>query len=308
MAPEPIASALAPGTNLRAILIMFVSTIAFSLMHASVRHVSADLHPFEIAFFRNAFGLLVILPWFLRYGTGLLTTQRFGLHAVRAGLNVVAMLCFFYALAITPLSQVAALSFTAPIFATILAIVILGEVVRARRWIAIAIGFAGTYVALRPGFAEVELGSILVLIQAVAWAAALITIKVLSRTESSITIATYMVVLMIPLSLGPALLVWQDPTWTQLGWLALIGVLGTVGQLLMTQSLKEGDTTVVLPIDFFKLIWASALGFWLFAEIPDVYTWIGGTMIFASTSYIAYRESKLRRLPAPQSVGRPPEP
>ncbi len=286
---------------------MFVSTIAFSLMHASVRHVSAELHPFEIAFFRNAFGLLVILPWFLRYGPGLLSTKRFGLHAVRAGLNVVAMLCFFYALAITPLSQVAALSFTAPIFATILAILILGEVVRARRWIAIVIGFAGTYVAIRPGFAEVGLGSILVLVQAVAWAAALITIKVLSRTESSITIATYMVILMIPLSLGPALLVWQDPTWQQLGWLALIGVLGTIGQLLMTQSLKEGDTTVVMPIDFFKLIWASALGFWLFAEIPDIYTWIGGTMIFASTSYIAYREAKLKRLPAPQSVGRPPE-
>ena len=179
--------------------------------------------------------------------------------------------------------------------------------VRARRWVAIFIGFAGTYVAIRPGFAEVGLGSMLVLIQAVAWAAALVTIKVLSRTDSSITIATYMVLLMIPLSLGPALLVWQDPTWEQLGWLALIGVLGTIGQLLMTQSLKEGETTVVMPIDFFKLIWASALGFWLFAEIPDLFTWIGGIMIFASTSYIAYRESKLRRLPAPQSVGRPPE-
>lgn len=307
MANGTLASALAPGTNLRAILIMFVSTIAFSLMHASVRHVSTDMHPFEIAFFRNAFGLLVILPWFFRYGFGLLATQRFGLHAVRGGLNVVAMLCFFYALAITPLSQVAALSFTAPIFATILAIVILGEVVRIRRWVAIFIGFAGTYVAIRPGFVEIDLGSILVLIQAVAWAAALITIKVLSRTESSITIAAYMVVLMIPLSLGPALLVWQTPTWTQLGWLALIGVLGTIGQLLMTQSLKEGETTVVMPIDFFKLIWASALGFWLFAEVPDLYTWIGGIMIFASTSYIAYRESKLKRLPAPQSVGRPPE-
>ncbi len=286
---------------------MFASTIAFSLLHASVRHVSADLHPFEIAFFRNAFGLLVILPWFLRYGVGLLATQKLGLHVVRGGLNAVAMLCFFYALAITPLSQVAALSFTAPIFATILAILLLGEVVRARRWIAIAIGFAGTFVAIRPGFAEVGLGSILVLVQAVAWAGALITIKVLSRTESSITIATYMVILMIPLSLGPALMFWQTPTWSQLGWLALIGVLGTIGQLLMTQSLKEGETTVVMPIDFFKLIWASALGFWLFAEIPDLYTWIGGIMIFASTSYIAYRESKLKKLPAPESVGRPPE-
>lgn len=282
------------GGNARALAIMFVSTIAFSLMHACVRNLSGELHPFEIAFFRNAFGVVVILPWFLRYGTSILSTKRFGLHSVRAGLNVIAMLCFFFALSITPLSRVAALSFTAPIFATVLAIVILGEKVRLRRWIAIAVGFAGTYVAIRPGFNEVDLGSILVLVQSVAWAAALITIKILGRTESSITIATYMVLMMTPLSLVPALFYWQTPTLDQLGWLLAIGVLGTLGQLLMTQSLKEGDTTVVLPVDFFKLIWASALGYWIFAEVPDRFTWIGGIMIFASTAYIAYRESVLR--------------
>ena len=288
---------LSVGSNTRALAIMFVSTIAFSLMHAGVRTLSGELHPFEIAFFRNAFGLVVIFPWFLRYGTAILATQRLGLHSVRAGLNVVAMLCFFFALSITPLSRVAALSFTAPIFATVLAIVILGETVRLRRWIAIAIGFAGTYVAIRPGFADVDLGSILVLTQSIAWAAALITIKVLSRTESSITIAAYMVLMMTPLSLIPALFYWQTPSLEQLAWLLGIGVLGTLGQLLMTQSLKEGDTTVVMPVDFFKLIWASALGFWLFAEVPDRFTWIGGVMIFASTAYIAYRESKLRAAP-----------
>jgi drug/metabolite transporter (DMT)-like permease len=282
------------NSNARALAIMFVSTIAFSLMHACVRHLSGELHPFEIAFFRNAFGFLVILPWFLRYGTTILSTNRLGLHSVRAGLNVIAMLCFFFALSVTPLSTVAALSFTAPIFATVLAIVLLGEKVRLRRWIAIAIGFAGTFIAIRPGFAEVGLGSILVLIQSVAWAAALITIKVLGRTESSITIAAYMVLLMTPLSFVPALFYWQAPTLEQLVWLLAIGVLGTVGQLLMTQSLKEGDTTVVMPIDFFKLIWASALGYWIFAEVPDRFTWFGGMMIFASTAYIAYRESQLR--------------
>jgi drug/metabolite transporter (DMT)-like permease len=166
-----------------------------------------------------------------------------------------------------------------------------------RRWIAIAIGLAGTFIAIRPGFAEVGLGSILVLIQSVAWAAALITIKVLGRTESSITIAAYMVLLMTPLSFVPALFYWQAPTLEQLVWLLAIGVLGTVGQLLMTQSLKEGDTTVVMPIDFFKLIWASALGYWIFAEVPDGFTWFGGMMIFASTAYIAYRESQLRAKP-----------
>jgi len=292
-----LARALAPGSNLRAIAIMFVSTILFSLMHACVRSLARDLPPFEIAFFRNLFGLVVVLPWFVRFGWEPLKTTRFGLHLLRAVLNVIAMMCFFYALKVTPLADVTALAFTAPIFATILAIVVLGERVRLRRWAAIAIGFAGTFVAIRPGFAEVGAGQLLVLTQASLWAGALITIKVLGRTDSSVTIITYMGLLMIPLSALPAALVWQTPTWTQVGWMVGIGVLGTVGQLLMTQALKEGDTTAVMPIDFFKLIWATILGYVLFAEMPAPYTWIGGTMIFASTTYIAYREHQLRKKP-----------
>lgn len=293
---------LAQGSGGRALALMFVSTMGFSVMHALVRHVSGEMHPFEIAFFRNLFGLIVIVPWFLRYGTAVLKTQRLPLHLVRAGLNVVAMLCFFYALAITPLSQVAALSFTAPIFATILAVLILHEVVRARRWAAILFGFAGTFVAIRPGFAEVGLGSVLLIIQAVVWGGALVVIKVLGRSDSSVTIAAYMTLLMIPLSLVPALMFWQTPSLDQLGWLVLIGVVGTVGQLLMTQALKEGEAAVVMPVDFFKLIWAAILGYVFFAEVPDVFTWIGGTMIFAAATYIAYRESVLRQAPIPEAA------
>jgi drug/metabolite transporter (DMT)-like permease len=276
---------------------MFVATIAFASMHAAIRSLSGELHPFEIAFFRNAFGMLVIAPWFARHGLALLKTQRLGLHGVRAVLNVVAMLCFFYALSITPLSHVAALAFTAPIFATILAIFVLGEVVRIRRWAAILFGFAGTFVAIRPGFAEVGLGSILLLFQAVAWGGALIAIKVLSRTDSSVTIAAYMVTLMMPMSLVPAVFFWQTPSLAQLAWLAAIGVLGTVGQLLMTQALKEAEATLVMPLDFFKLLWAAILGYWVFGEVPGLYTWIGGAMIFASATYIAAREVTLRGLP-----------
>jgi drug/metabolite transporter (DMT)-like permease len=295
-------TALAQASGGRALALMFVATMGFSTMHALVRHVSAELHPFEIAFFRNLFGLIVIVPWFLRYGGAVLKTERLPLHLLRAVLNVVAMLCFFYALKVTPLSQVAALSFTAPIFATILAVLILHEVVRARRWAAILVGFAGTFVAIRPGFAEVGLGSMLLIIQAVVWGAALVVIKVLGRSDSSVTIAAYMTLLMIPLSLVPASLFWQTPRLDQLGWLLLIGVFGTVGQLLMTQALKEGEAAVVMPVDFFKLIWAAILGYLVFSEVPTVYTWIGGTMIFAAATYIAYRESVLRQAAIPEAA------
>jgi drug/metabolite transporter (DMT)-like permease len=277
------------SANLRGIVLMLVSTVGFAAMHGAVRHLSAELHPFEIAFFRNIFGLLALA------------------HGLRAGLNIIAMLSFFYALSITSLARVTSLSFTAPLFATLLAMLVLGEVVRLRRWVAMLCGFVGTLVILRPGLTEIDQGSLLVLLSAAAWASALTVIKVLSRTDSSVTITCYMVVLMAPISLVPALWVWQWPTGQQLLWLVAIGVVGTLGQLVMTQALKEAETSVVMPFDFFKMIWASLLGFIFFAEVPTLFTWIGAGIIFASTSYIAYREHKVTRAPPPESVARPPE-
>ena len=268
--------------NLRGVLLMLIATICFSLMHALIRHMSTQLHPFELAFFRNLFGLLVVMPWFVRYGLRPLKTKRLGLHGLRAGINVMAMLMFFYALSVTPLADVAALSFTAPIFATVLAIVVLKEVVGRRRWAAILFGFCGTLVLLRPGFEMVSQGQILVVVSASFWACALIVIKILGRTESSVTITTYLILLMAPLSAIPAAMVWRTPTVEQLSLMALMGVLGTFGQLLMTQALKEGDTNVVMPLDFLKMIWAVLLGFFIFGEVPGIFTWLGGAMIFSS--------------------------
>ena len=267
--------------------------------------MSAELHPFELAFFRNLFGLLVVIPWFMRYGLKPLKTKRLGLHALRAGINAMAMLMFFYAVSITPLADVAALSFTAPIFATVLAILILGEVVGFRRWCAILFGFCGTLVLLRPGLEVVSDGQLLVVASASFWACALIVIKILGRTESSVTIITYLILLMAPLSAIPAAMVWSTPSFQQLGVMAAMGILGTFGQLLMTQALKEGDTNAVMPLDFLKMIWAVLLGFFVFGEVPGIFTWVGGAMIFASITYIAYREHKVRKISPLEAVARP---
>lgn len=274
---------------------MVFSTVFFSVMHATIRHVSAELHPFQIAFFRNFFGLLVFLPILMKLGVGILHTNRFSLHALRACLNMFAMLSFFYALSITPIAKVTALSFTSPLFMAVLSVIILGERMRVRRWSATILGFVGTLIILRPGIEAIDFGSMLVVGSASIWAVTMIVIKFLLRSDSSITVTAYVNVLMSVLSLGPALYVWQWPSPVAWAWLVFIGVAGTIAQLALAESLKQADATAVMPFDFLKLVWTAMLGYWLFAEIPTPYTWLGAAIIFGSGFYIAYRESVLAR-------------
>ena len=272
---------------------MLAAAFAASCMSGAVRHVSGGMHPFEIAFFRNLFGLIAFLPWLLRYGLTPFKTRQWGLHGLRAITNVIAMLLFFYALSITPLAEVASLGFVVPLFATVFAVIFLRERVRIRRWSALFIGFGGAFVILRPGFETVETGSVLVVVSAAIWAISLILIKVMARSDSSVTIAAIAALLLTPASLVPALFVWQWPSGDQLVWLIGIGVLGTATQICIGQSLRLADSSAVMPLDFTKLIWAALIGYLAFAEVPDVWTWVGGFIIFASSTYIAYRESRV---------------
>ena len=284
----------------RAVVLMAVSTVFIAGMHAIIRYVSSELHPIQIAFFRNLFGLLVFIPWFFRYGVEPLRTRRLPMHALRAGLNILAMFSFFYALSIAPIAEVTALGFTAPIFATLLSILLLRERIRFRRWAAIAVGFIGTLVILRPGIQVIEPGALLVLGSALLWGTTLIVIKHLGRTESSITITLYMSLLLALLSFIPALFVWKMPSLETFAWLAVIGISGNIGQIAIAQSLKMADAGVVMPLDFLKLVWASLLGFFLFGEGLDAFVWLGGLIVLASSSYIAYRESRQgKKLVAP---------
>jgi drug/metabolite transporter (DMT)-like permease len=280
--------------NLRGILWMLVYAAIISGMHVCVRLVSEGMPPFEIAFFRNIFGLVVVIPWFIKYGAEPLKTKRFGLLTARGALNTLCMLGFFTAISITPLADVTALSFTAPIYATLIAMFWFREKIGFRRWIAIMVGFAGIIVVLRPGFQTISMGHMLVLGSSLGWAVCLIIIKDLGRTESAVTITTYMSLVMAPLSLIPALYVWITPTPEQLLWLLLLGALGGTGQLAMSQSLRLADTHVVTPFDFTRLIFVSVLAYFLFDQVPDIFVWIGGTMIFSAIAFITYREHQLR--------------
>ncbi len=274
---------------------MLAATLLAAIMNSAARHVSQTVHPFELVFFRNLFAFAFVIPMLWRIGFVSLRTRRPWMHAGRAGLNVVNMMVWFSAISLAPLAEAVALGFTAPIFATILGVLIMKELVGIRRWSAIIAGFAGALIILQPGFDTVQVGHGLVLLASVMWAGVLLIIKSLSRTESSITIVAYMSILMTPMSLIPALFVWAWPTWTELAWLGLIGVCGGAAQYLLAQAFHEADISVVMPFDFGKLVWVALIAFIAFGEVPTWTTWFGGAIIFASGIYIARREAMKRR-------------
>jgi drug/metabolite transporter (DMT)-like permease len=274
---------------------MLGATLVFVNMHAAIRHLAPEVDPLQIAFSRNILGLIFLAPVFLRNGFAPLRTKLFRLHFWRAAINLVNMITYYMGLRLTPLAEATALNFTAPLFATMLATVLLGETLRLRRVLALAAGFTGALIIVRPGFEALNPGAMLVIFSAVLWGGIMVMIKIIGRTESSLTITLWVLILMTVMSFPPALFVWQWPTPSQFGWLVFIAVTGTIGQLMLAQALKEAEATSIMPVDFCRLIWAAVTGYLAFGEVPDIFTWAGGVMIFASATYIALREKKLHR-------------
>ena len=298
--PSPASggSRSAPNT-LRGLGLMMISTLAFAALHACIRYLARELHPFEIAFFRFLFGFLVLAPVFLRHGLAPLRTRRLGLHALRGGVQATQALLSFLALGLAPLAKVAAVQFSAPLFATVAALAFLREGIRARRVVALLVGFAGTWIIIRPGMGEVDTGAIVALFGSMAIALTVILVKVLARTESSLTITLYASLFTTPFTFIGALFYWQTPTIEQLAWLVVMGTLGSLAHLTLSEACKEADVTAILPLDYTKLIWASVLGYLVFSEMPDLWTWVGGSLIFGSSLYIAYREKRARDAETP---------
>ncbi|MDP6803771.1 MAG: DMT family transporter [Rhodospirillales bacterium] len=269
---------------------MLLASLAVAAMNACVRHVSGELHPFEIAFFRSLFGLAVLAPILIRLGFAPFRTRKLHVHAVRGALIAASMMTGFWGLSLVPLAKFTALFFSAPLFGTVLAWIALREKVRFPRLVALAVGFAGTLIILRPGGSGFDPGTVLAVMAAALWGVGMIVIKVLARTESNVTITVYVYLFVTPIAFVAALGFWQTPTIEQLAWLALIGAFGTTVHMSLAQAFRDADVTAVLPLEFTKLIWASAIGFAAFAEIPDLWTWVGGGVIFSSAAFIAHHE------------------
>ncbi len=283
----------------RAAVLMLLATIVFSSMHTLVRFVGQELHPFEIAFFRNLFGFFTVLPLIVRSRGSCFISAQPRLQMLRGVTGLVAMLGWFYGLSKVPVAAATALNFTAALFASLGAVVVLGERMGVRRWSALLLGFAGTLIVLRPGFGDFGPGAGYILVSSLCWGCSIVIVKQLSRTDSAITVVVWMSVSLTLLSAAPAWMVWQRPTAVELGWMALIAVLGTGGHLILVNALKRADASQLMPIDFTRLVWTSIFGYLAFGEVPEVWIWVGGSVIFVSAAYITYREQRLQRLETP---------
>ena len=274
---------------------MMLSALGVVAMNVSIRQIADEIHPFVIAFFRHSIGICLMIPIFVRPGTNPFRTANLPLQGLRAILNVFAMLAYFLALTMEPLAKVVALTFTAPLIGTAGAIILLGERVSSARYVALAIGFFGAFLILRPWTVEISTGSILLIMSSAMWGLALVVIKVLSRTDSPATIALYASLLQLPVCLIVALFYWQWPNFDQFMFMVLIAIFGCTTQLSLAQAFREADATVVLPADFTKLIFAGLAGWLFFSELPAIWIWLGGTVVFVGVFLNAWFEKRERK-------------
>ena len=285
----------AANPHTRAALLMLGSTVFFGLMAVAIRLASETLHTFEIAFFRNFFGVVAALPLLLRHGPGLLKTTQFPRYIIRCVIGVLSMFCGFWAIGHLPLAQAVSLSYSTPLFVTIAAVWLLQEQVRARRWAAVVVGFIGVLVIVRPGSADFSTGTLIALSAAVLSGLVSIQIKQLSYTEPADRIVLWTTLLWVPMSLGPALFVWDWPQGITWLWVAAAGLLGTGGHMLWTRALKLGDVSALTPISFMQLPVVAVFAYFLFGEALDRWTVLGAAIIFGANAYIAHREAQLAR-------------
>lgn len=284
-------TALSPP--MRGALLMTGAALGFSCMVALIRSGSAELNPLQIAFFRNAFALLFMLPWLAHAGLAGLRTSRIGLHLGRSLIGLAAMACWFYAVALLPLAQAVSLNFTTPLFATAGAALILHERVRLRRWSATVVGFLGVLVIVRPGFAELSPATALPILAAVFMASAALVIKTLAKSENPNAVVFYMNLFLTPMSLVPALFVWRWPTWETLGLMALVGLLAVISHSMLTRAYVQADASAVVPLLYTQLPFVGLIGFLAFGEVPDIWTLLGAVIIAGSAIYIARREAQV---------------
>jgi drug/metabolite transporter (DMT)-like permease len=264
-------------------------------MTALIRESAKEVHPFEIAFVRVIVNLLMILPFAFRTGRSVLHTTNHKVYALRGFVGLVFLIAYFQGAALVPVSDSQALIFTSPLFATVLAVLLLGERLRARRVTALIVGFCGAMIILRPGFDTADIGALLVLIGALANAASNVIVRHATRTDHPDKVVFYLMVYVTPLSLIPALFVWTTPSWDQLGMMVAVGVFATLNQRFMSRAFHAAEATAVVPFDFARLPFAAAIGWIAFAEFPDIWVWVGGAIIFAASLYITHREARARR-------------
>ena len=279
--------------------------VMFVTMAVCIRALADRLPAGDIAFYRAFFGLLLLLP--LVFGGGwararrTLETRRLPLFALRALFTYLAIASYFYALLKIPMAEAISLSATLPIFMTAMAALILGEAVGMRRWTAVGIGFVGALLIVRPGFAEVSWAALTALASAALYAAAGVTVKLLSRTEPAGRIVFYMNLLVALLAAAPVLVDFTPPRWADFPYIVAIGATGTAAHYFQSNAFKRADASFVTLFDFLRLPLGALCGYFIFRDRPTDWVWAGAALIFASTLWIARREMVRKKTPQPSS-------
>ena len=281
--------------NLRGILWVAVSGVLFALLNVFTLIPSQHLNSFVMAFLRYFFGSLFLLPIVMRLGLyRSLHTRRLPLHLFRGALHTSGMMLWFVALPLTTLAEITALGFTGPIFVTIGAALFLGEKVRLRRWIAIIVGFIGAMIIIRPGFSSLHLGVLCILISTPIFSASNLISKALARTDSANTIVIWQNIVIVACAAPFAIWFWQTPGWIDVLWFMAAGLCGTLGHICQQRGYQLADITLLQPIGFLSLIYNTLLGYFLFFQQPDIWTFVGAAVIFGSAMYISHREAVRR--------------
>jgi len=275
--------------------LIILSVFFSAAMSVLIKLAQQDTNVFTAAFLRFFFGMLVLSPIFIKTKLSVFKTTHLKTHFLRVVINYPSMLLFFYAINFVSIEKANSLTFVVPFIATILAVIFLKEKIYFYRIFALILGFIGMLIVIRPGMIEVSFGVYMILISSFLWAIMIIITKRLSRDDSALTILSYQYFLMFIISFVVAIFNWQSPSIETIFYLFLAGFSGTIFHLTLYQAYKLADVSLVQPYSFLVLVFASIMGYFVFGEIPDIYTWIGTGVIFIGVVIISIREMQINK-------------
>ena len=275
--------------------LIILSVFFSAVMSVLIKLAQQDTNVFTAAFLRFFFGILILSPIFIKTNLSVFKTNHLKTHFLRVILNYPSMLLFFYAINFVSIEKANSLTFVVPFIATILAVIFLKEKIYFYRIFALILGFIGMLIVIRPGMIEVSFGVYMILISSFLWAVMIIITKKISKDDSALTILSYQYLLMFIISFVVAIFNWQSPTIETIFYLFLAGFSGTIFHLTLYQAYKLADVSLVQPYSFLVLVFASIMGYFIFGEIPDIYTWIGTGVIFIGVVIISIREMQINK-------------
>ena len=278
------------NNNIKAILLTLFASFFAVLMEALIRAAQYDSNVFTIGFLRFFFGLLIIFPYLVKNKFTTYKTNNLKFYIVRGLFNIPVMILGFGALIYIPFEQFKAMNFLSPIIVVLLSFLIFREKIFKYRILALVIGFLGTIIIIRPGYVEFNIGTIMVLVSLLFWSFIIILSKYVSKDDSPITMVSYQYTLMTFFALPLAIYFWETPSLSSILYVFIGAISGTILHLCLGLAYKYADLSVTQPIWFSGLIFGSAFGYFLFKEIPDLWTWIGGIVVFSSVLIITYNE------------------